>query len=155
MIGNSWDKQLDIIWKSPGFNKFYNSILDLYNKKTIFPPKEDIFNALKLTDYNNVKVVIIGQDPYHGIGEAHGLSFSVLDGVKIPPSLQNIYKELYDDLGVEPKKTGNLTGWAKQGVLLLNAVLTVEKDKASSHKGIGWELFTDYIIKLLNQKIIL
>jgi len=150
MIGNSWDDALKIIWNSPGFNKFYQSILSLYDKKTIFPEKDNIFNALKLTDYNNVKVVIMGQDPYHGIGEAHGLSFSVQKGIKIPPSLQNIYKELEDDLGIPPKSHGDLSGWAKQGVLLLNAVLTVEKDKASSHKGMGWELFTDYIIKLLN-----
>ena len=94
----------------------------------------------------------MGQDPYHGIGEAHGLSFSVQKGIRIPPSLQNIYKELYADLGIAPKDHGDLSGWAKQGVLLLNAVLTVEKDKASSHKGLGWELFTDYIIKLLNNK---
>lgn len=152
MIGNDWDEALKVIWNSDGFHNFYKKILKLYDNKTIFPPKEMIFNALKLTPYNSVKVVIVGQDPYHGIGEAHGLSFSVQDGIKIPPSLQNIYKELKDDLGVEPKKTGNLTGWARQGVLLLNSVLTVEKDKASSHKGLGWELFTDYIIKLLNTR---
>ena len=152
MIGNGWDEALKVIWDSKGFNIFYNRILDLYKTKTIFPAKKDIFNALKLTDYKDVKVVIVGQDPYHGIGEAHGLSFSVLKGVKIPPSLQNIYKELEDDLGIKPKNHGELTGWAKQGVLLLNAVLTVEKDKASSHKGLGWELFTDYIIKLLNTR---
>ena len=152
MIGNTWDDALKVIWNSTGFNNFYNKILNLYNTKTIFPEKNNIFNALKLTDYNNVKVVIMGQDPYHGIGEAHGLSFSVQKGIKIPPSLQNIYKELYDDLHIPPKSHGDLTGWAKQGVLLLNSVLTVEKDKASSHKGLGWELFTDYIIKLLNTK---
>jgi len=152
MIGNSWDEVLKVIWESPGFNKFYNSILELYKIKVIFPEQENIFNALKLTDFNNVKVVIVGQDPYHGIGEAHGLSFSVQKGIKIPPSLQNIYKELNDDLGIKPKDHGELSGWARQGVLLLNAVLTVEKDKASSHKGLGWELFTDYIIKLLNKK---
>ena len=151
MIGNNWDNALKVIWNSPGFNKFYNNILSLYEKKTIFPEKDNIFNALKLTDYNNVKVVIMGQDPYHGIGEAHGLSFSVQKGIKIPPSLQNIYKELENDLQIPPKNHGDLSGWAKQGVLLLNAVLTVEKDKASSHKGYGWELFTDYIIKLLNE----
>ena len=152
MIGNNWDEVLSVIWNSPGFNKFYKSIIDLYEKKVVFPEKENIFNALKLTDFDNVKVVIVGQDPYHGTGEAHGLSFSVQKGVKIPPSLQNIYKELQADLGINPKEHGDLTGWAKQGVLLLNAVLTVEKDKASSHKGLGWELFTDYIIKLLNTK---
>lgn len=152
MIGNDWDGKLKVIWDSPGFNNFYNSVLKLYDTKVIFPPKECIFNALKYTSFENVKVVIVGQDPYHGVGEAHGLSFSVQDNVKVPPSLQNIYKELYDDLGVPIKKTGNLTGWAKQGVLLLNSVLTVEKDKASSHKGLGWELFTDYVIKVLNLK---
>lgn len=152
MIGNKWDDVLKIIWESPGFNKFYQSIENLYNKKEIFPAKENIFNALKVTDYDSVKVVIVGQDPYHGIGEAHGLSFSVQKGIKIPPSLQNIYKELESDLGIKPKSHGDLTGWAEQGVLLLNAVLTVEKDKASSHKGLGWELFTDYVIKLLNSK---
>lgn len=152
MIGNNWDKALSVVWNSPGFNKFYNNILDLYESKTIFPKKEDIFNALKLTDFNNVKVVIMGQDPYHGIGEAHGLSFSVQKGIKIPPSLQNIYKELESDLGVPPKNHGDLSGWAKEGVLLLNSVLTVEMDKPASHKGMGWELLTDYIIKILNTK---
>lgn len=152
MIGNGWDDALKVIWDSKGFNAFYHKILALYDAKTIFPAKENIFNALKLTDYQDVKVVIVGQDPYHGVGEAHGLSFSVQKGIKIPPSLQNIYKELEDDLHIKPKDHGDLTGWAKQGVLLLNAVLTVEKDKASSHKGMGWELFTDYIIKLLNTR---
>ena len=103
-----------------------------------------------MTSFENVKVVIMGQDPYHGEGEAHGLSFSVQDNVKIPPSLQNIYKELYSDLGIPPKNTGNLTGWAKEGVLLLNSTLTVEKDKANSHQGVGWQYFTDYVIKVLN-----
>lgn len=152
MIGNSWDDALKIIWNSPGFNKFYNNVLNLYNSKVIFPEKDNIFNALKLTDFNDVKVVIMGQDPYHGVGEAHGLSFSVQKGIKIPPSLQNIYKELYDDLGIKPKEHGDLTGWAKEGVLLLNSVLTVEKDKAASHRDLGWELLTDYIIKVLNLK---
>ena len=109
-------------------------------------------SALDITDYNDVKVVILGQDPYHGIGEANGLAFSVNDGVKIPPSLKNIYKELHDDLGVEIPNTGNLESWAKEGVLLLNSVLTVEKDKPASHKNIGWETFTDSIIKKLNER---
>lgn len=152
MIGNDWDQYLKIIWDSPGFKKFYSKIMEEYEKKVIFPPKDYIFNALKLTSYENTKVVIVGQDPYHGEGEAHGLSFSVQKGVKIPPSLQNIYKELYDDLGIPPKDNGDLTGWAKEGVLLLNAVLTVEKDKAASHRNLGWEPLTDYIIKLLNKK---
>ena len=152
MIGNDWDEVLKIVWESPGFKKFYNSILDEYNKKTIFPPKDYIFNALKLTSYKDTKVVIVGQDPYHGINEAMGLSFSVNKGIKIPPSLQNIYQELYNDLGIPPKNHGDLTGWAKQGVLLLNAVLTVEKDKAASHRNKGWEPLTNYIIKVLNVK---
>lgn len=150
MIGNSWDEKLKVIWNSPGFHNFYNMIMKLYDEKTIYPLKENIFNAFKFTSYENVKVVIVGQDPYHGEGEAHGLSFSVQDNIKIPPSLQNIYKELYDDLGIPPKKTGNLTGWAKEGVLLLNSTLTVEKDKANSHQGLGWQYFTDYVIKVLN-----
>ena len=152
MIGNDWDEKLSIIWKSEGFKKFIDIINDEYKNKTIFPPKNYIFNALKLTPYSNTKVVIVGQDPYHGVGEAHGLSFSVQEGIKIPPSLQNIYKELQDDLGIPISKTGDLTKWAKEGVLLLNAVLTVEKDKPASHRNLGWELLTDYIIKVLNQK---
>ena len=150
MIGNSWDEKLSVIWNSAGFHNFYNMIMKLYDEKTIYPLKENIFNAFKLTSFENVKVVIVGQDPYHGEGEAHGLSFSVQDNVKIPPSLQNIYKELYSDLGIPPKNTGNLTGWAKEGVLLLNSTLTVEKDKANSHQGLGWQYFTDYVIKVLN-----
>ena len=152
MIGNDWDKELEVIWNSEGFKKFYKSIMHEYETKVIFPPKDYIFNALKLTSYENTKVVIVGQDPYHGVNEAHGLSFSVQKGIKVPPSLKNIYKELYDDLGILPKSDGDLSGWAKQGVLLLNAVLTVEKDKAASHRGLGWELLTDYIIKVLNKK---
>lgn len=152
MIGNDWDELLKVAWNSPGFNNFYHKILHEYDIKTIYPPKDYIFNALKLTSYKDTKVVIVGQDPYHGEHQAHGLSFSVQKGVKVPPSLQNIYKELYDDLGVPIRNDGDLTGWAKQGVLLLNAVLTVEKDKAASHRNWGWELLTDYIIKVLNMK---
>lgn len=152
MIGNDWDLKLKIIWESPGFKNFYKKIIHEYDTKEVYPPKDYIFNALKLTSYENAKVVIVGQDPYHGKGEAHGLSFSVQKGIKIPPSLKNIYKELYDDLGIPPKDNGDLTGWAFQGVLLLNSVLTVEKDKAASHRNLGWELLTDYIIKLLNLK---
>ena len=152
MIGNDWDEVLKVVWESPGFNKFYNSILKLYDTKTIFPPKDYIFNALKLTSYEDTKVVIVGQDPYHDDHQAHGLSFSVQKGVAIPPSLQNIYKELESDLGVPPKSDGDLTNWAKEGVLLLNAVLTVEAHKAGSHRNLGWEPLTDYIIKVLNKK---
>lgn len=152
MIGNDWDEKLSVVENSQGFKKFLSIINKEYETKIIFPPKDYVFNALKLTTYKNVKVVIVGQDPYHGQGEAHGLSFSVQKGIKIPPSLQNIYKELYNDLGIKPKDNGDLTGWALEGVLLLNAVLTVEKDKAASHRNLGWEPFTDYIIKLINAK---
>ena len=152
MIGNDWDNKLNIIWNSEGFKKFYNIEEEEYKNKVIYPPKDNIFEALKLTSYENTKVVIVGQDPYHGEGEAHGLSFSVQKGVKVPPSLQNIYKELYEDLGILPKKDGDLTNWAKSGVLLLNAVLTVVKDTPASHRKLGWERLTDYIIKVLNEK---
>lgn len=152
MIGNDWDNKLSIIWNSDGFKKFMGIIDNEYNNKIIYPPRNYIFNALKLTPYSNTKVVIVGQDPYHGEGEAHGLSFSVQEGIKIPPSLQNIYKELNSDLGIPIAKTGDLTKWGKEGVLMLNAVLTVEKDKPASHRKLGWELLTDYIIKVLNQK---
>ncbi len=152
MIGNDWDEKLKIVWESEGFKKFIRIINNEYKTKTIYPPKNFIFNALKLTPYSNTKVVIVGQDPYHGEGEAHGLSFSVQEGIKIPPSLQNIYKELNDDLGLPIPNTGDLTKWGKEGVLMLNAVLTVEKDKPASHRNLGWERLTDYIIKVLNQK---
>ena len=152
MIGNDWDNELSTVFNGEGFKKFYHIIEHEYATKTIFPPKNYIFNALKLTSYKDVKVVIVGQDPYHGVNEAHGLSFSVQKGVKVPPSLKNIYKELYDDLGVKPCDNGDLTRWAKQGVLLLNSVLTAEKDKPASHKNLGWERLTDYIIKLLDNK---
>lgn len=152
MIGNDWDKILEVIEKSEGFKKFLQIINDKYNNSVVYPPKNYIFNALKLTSYKDVKVVIMGQDPYHGEGEAHGLSFSVQKGIKIPPSLQNIYKELETDLGIKPAEYGDLTKWAKEGVLLLNAVLTVEKDKPASHRKLGWELLTDYIIKAVNKK---
>lgn len=152
MIGNDWDEVLKVIENSDGFRKFLSIINEKYQKGIVYPPKNYIFNALKLTSYKDTKVVIVGQDPYHGEGEAHGLSFSVQKGVKIPPSLQNIYKELYSDLGIEPSIYGDLTKWAKEGVLLLNAVLTVDKDKPASHRNLGWELLTDYIIKALNEK---
>ncbi len=151
-IGNDWDEKLKIIWESEGFKKFLTMINDEYSKKTIYPPKDYVFNALKLTTYQNTKVVIVGQDPYHGENEAHGLSFSVQEGIKVPPSLKNIYKELETDLGIPPRNSGDLTGWAKQGVLLLNAVLTVVKDTPASHRNLGWERLTDYIIKVLNEK---
>lgn len=152
MIGNDWDDVLASVWNSNGFHNFMNMVKEKYRENTCFPEYNNIFNALKLTPYKDVKVVILGQDPYHGTGEAHGLSFSVQKGVKKPPSLKNIFKELKDDLGYDEPIDGDLTSWAKQGVLLLNSVLTVEKDKAASHKDLGWNLLTDHIIKLLNQK---
>ena len=152
MIGNDWDEVLKNVWKSEGFHKFMNKVDEEYKNYTCYPQYENIFNALKLTPYNKVKIVIIGQDPYHGEGEAHGLSFSVQKGIKLPPSLQNIFKELYDDLGILNKDCGDLTPWAKEGVLLLNSILTVRKDSPLSHKDLGWQLLTDHIIKLLNLK---
>ena len=123
-----------------------------YKTKTIYPPKENIFFALKNTPYEYIKVVIIGQDPYHGEGEAHGMCFSVNPGIDIPPSLQNIFKEINRDLGLKIPNNGYLLKWARQGVLLLNSVLTVEKDKPASHQGKGWEIFTDKIISEINKK---
>lgn len=152
MIGNDWDEKLSVVEKSEGFNKFMKIIDHEYETKTIYPLKENIFNALKLTSFKDTKVVIVGQDPYHGEGEAHGLSFSVQDPTPLPPSLKNIYKEMKEDLGIEPAKSGDLTKWAKEGVLLLNSTLTVVKDTPNSHSKLGWNLFTDYIIKLLNAK---
>ena len=153
LFNNDWDEILKDITET---KEFYNTMVlakKEYQTKTVFPPRDHIFEALKLTSYANTKVVIVGQDPYHGTGEAHGLSFSVKKGVRVPPSLQNIYKEIHDDLGiVEPAGIGDLTKWAKEGVLLLNSILTVEKDKAGSHSSLGWEFFTDNIIKKLNEK---
>ena len=143
MIGNDWDNELSVIWNSPGFHKFMDIVNNEYQSKIIYPPKEDIFAALKNTSYKDVKVVIVGQDPYHGEGEAMGLSFSVHEGIKLPPSLKNIYKELEDDLGIKPVNSGDLTKWTKEGVLLLNATLTVVKDTPNSHSKIGWDKFTD------------
>jgi len=151
MFNKKWDEILNEEVSKEYYINLINFITKEYNEKEVFPKQEDIFNALKYTDYDEVKVVILGQDPYHGIGEAHGLSFSVKEGVKIPPSLRNIFKELYNDLKIERTKT-ELTDWAKQGVLLLNAIMTVEKDKPLSHKNKGWEIFTDTIIKKLNER---
>ena len=150
MIGNDWDEELKVIWESEGFKRFYQLVEEEYTNKIIFPPKDHIFEALKLTSFKDTKVVIVGQDPYHGEGEAHGLSFSVQKGVKVPPSLQNIYKELQDDLGCYIPNNGFLKKWADQGVLLLNTVLTVRAHQPNSHKGHGWEQFTDAVIQAVN-----
>lgn len=152
MIGNSWDKVLKEMFDSKEYQTFFQKIENEYQNKIIYPKKENIYNALKLTPYENVKVVIVGQDPYHGENEAHGLSFSVQKGIKLPPSLKNIYKELLNDLNIVEPNCGDLTSWAKEGVLLLNSVLTVEKDKPASHAKIGWNKYTDYIIQKINEK---
>lgn len=151
MINKGWDKVLENEMKKEYFRKLGSFVKNEYHNKICYPDYVNIFNALRYTDYENVKVVILGQDPYHGEGEAHGLSFSVLEGVKRPPSLDNIFKELYADLGI--KRTNNcLSDWAQQGVLLLNAIMTVEKDRPLSHKDKGWEIFTDNIISKLNER---
>lgn len=152
MIGNDWDNKLSAVYQSEEYKLFINKIHIEYNQKTIFPLNEYIYQALKLTSYKNTRVVIIGQDPYHGDGEAHGLSFSVRQGVKIPPSLKNIFKELKADLNIDINQCGDLTKWAKAGVLLLNAILTVEKDSPASHRNLGWEKITDHIISVINDK---
>ena len=151
MINKKWDEVLKDEMKKPYFKKLGIFVKNEYNHRIIYPEYKNIFNALRYTDYDEVKVVILGQDPYHGKGEAHGLSFSVQEGVKRPPSLNNIFKELYNDLGVK-RENNDLTDWAKEGVFLLNSIMTVVKDTPLSHKGRGWETFTDDLIKLLNQR---
>lgn len=151
MINKNWDKVLEDEFKQEYFKNLGIFVKNEYRNKEIYPLYKDIFNAFRYTDYNEVKVVILGQDPYHGYKEAHGLSFSVQEGVTMPPSLRNIFKELYCDIGVK-RTTTDLTDWAKQGVLLLNSIMTVVKDKPLSHKGKGWEVFTDNVIKKLGQR---
>ena len=148
-ICDSWYNILDDIFENESWIKLSKNIRNLYKRKIIYPKASNIFNAYDLTPFNEVKVVIIGQDPYHGENQAHGLSFSVLND-NIPPSLKNIFKELKKDLDID-NKNGNLTSWAKQGVLLINSVLTVEKNKANSHQGLGWEDFTKSVIIKLNE----
>ncbi len=151
MINKNWDIVLKDEFKKDYFKKLGIFVKNEYKSKICYPQYKDIFNALRYTDYNEVKVVILGQDPYHGENEAHGLSFSVKDDVKRPPSLNNIFKELESDLGIK-KNNNDLTNWAKQGVLLLNSIMSVVKDTPLSHKEKGWEIFTDNIIKLLNER---
>ena len=152
MIGNDWDTVLDQEFKKDYFYNLLKFVQGEYARKTIYPSKKEVFKAFRYTPYKNVKVVILGQDPYHGEGQAEGLSFSVPKGIKKPPSLVNIFKELETDLGCKMPVSGSLVPWAKQGVLLLNTVLTVIKDQAASHKDIGWEVFTDEVIKKINEK---
>ena len=150
-LGNDWDDILSEEFKKDYYLKIREFLKKEYAQRRIFPSMYDIFNALKYTPYKETKVVILGQDPYHEIGQAHGLSFSVKKGVKIPPSLVNIYKELNSDIGMPIPNHGELTSWAKQGVLLLNATLTVREGQANSHQDIGWGIFTDEVIKLLDK----
>ncbi len=152
MIGNKWDNLLKEEYGKEYFKKLQEFIIEEYKNKTIYPKMSEIFKAFIKTDYDNVKVVILGQDPYHGEKEAEGLSFSVKKGIKKPPSLVNIFTELKNDLGYEIPVNGSLVSWAEQGVMLLNSTLTVVKDTPKSHSGKGWELFTDEVIKIINQK---
>ena len=151
-LGNDWDDILADEWQKPYYLELRKFLKQEYSTGTVYPNMNDIFNALKLTSFKDTKVVIIGQDPYHGFGQAHGLCFSVKKGVVSPPSLKNIYKELKSDVGFEIPSHGELTSWAKQGVLLLNNVLTVREGLPNSHKGKGWEIFTDRVIGELNKK---
>lgn len=151
-ISNDWLLPLKPEFGKPYYKKLYYTITEEYRERQIFPPADDIFNAFAYTPLHNVKAVILGQDPYHGEGQAHGLCFSVKPDVEIPPSLVNIYKELQDDCGCQIPNHGYLTKWAEQGVLLLNTVLTVRAHQANSHRGIGWEEFTDAAIRILNEQ---
>ena len=151
-IGNDWDSILTGEFDKEYYKELRKFLVSEYRTTTIYPDMHDIFNAFKYTPYENVKVVILGQDPYHEPGQAHGLCFSVKKGVPKPPSLVNIFKELEADLGIAPPSHGCLTDWAAQGVLLLNTVLTVRRGQANSHKGKGWEIFTDRVIALLNER---
>ncbi len=152
MIGNSWDYYLEDEYNKDYFKSLLDYVTFEYKNKVVYPKKNEIFNAFRYTDFDNVKVVILGQDPYHGPNQAEGLSFSVSNSVSKPPSLQNIFKELESDLGIPFPKNNSLKPWAREGVLLLNSVLTVEEHNPTSHKGRGWEIFTDEVIKIINEK---
>ncbi len=151
-ISNDWLPAIKGEFQKPYYKKLHQIVMEEYQTRQIFPEADDLFNAFHLTPLKDVKVVIFGQDPYHNVGQAHGLCFSVKPGVDIPPSLVNIYKELQDDLGCYVPNNGYLVKWAKQGVLLLNTVLTVRAHQANSHRGIGWEEFTDAAIRILNEQ---
>lgn len=152
ILKNDWSHYLAEEFEKDYFQNLQAFLEKEYQSKTIYPPMQDIFNAFHYTPYEEVKVVILGQDPYHGPNQAHGLSFSIKPGVSFPPSLRNIFKELSKDVGCEIPKHGSLTSWAEQGVLLLNTVLTVREGEAHSHKGMGWETFTDKVIETLNMR---
>lgn len=149
-LGNSWDEKLEGEFSQEYFKEIRKFLVEEYKNFRVYPPMKEILSAFEHTPYENVKVVILGQDPYHGYGQAHGMSFSVRKGVKCPPSLVNIYKALEYDLGIPQSSCGDLTGWADEGVLLLNTVLTVREGKPQSHANIGWEKFTDNVIKMIN-----
>ncbi len=151
MVNKKWDEVLKDDFEAPYFKELGIFVKNEYKNKVIFPQYKDIFNAFRYTDYDEVKVVILGQDPYHGDKEAHGLSFSVPDGIPMPPSLRNIFKELENDLGIKRTDT-NLTDWAEQGVLLLNSIMTVVRNSPLSHKDKGWEIFTDNVIRKLGER---
>ncbi|MFW5780136.1 MAG: uracil-DNA glycosylase [Bacillota bacterium] len=151
-LGNDWQNVLGEEFEKDYYQRLRCYLKGEYQRETIYPSMYNIFNALKFTPYNDVKVVILGQDPYHQPNQAHGLCFSVKPGIKKPPSLMNIFKELKDDLGINIPEDGCLTSWAKQGVLLLNTILTVRQGKPMSHKAQGWETFTDEVLKRLNQR---
>lgn len=151
-ISNDWLQPLKPEFSKPYYKNLYLKVREEYHEHRIYPPADDIFNAFHLTPLHEVKVVILGQDPYHEEGQAQGLCFSVNPGVEIPPSLQNIYKELHDDLGCYIPNNGSLVKWANQGVLLLNTVLTVRAHQANSHRGIGWEEFTDAVIRIVDKE---
>ncbi len=152
IFNNDWQNLLEEEFEKDYYIKLRKILIEEYRNYTVYPDMYSIFNALHYTAYKDVKVVILGQDPYHGENQAHGLSFSVKKGVPIPPSLMNIYKELKSDLGYEIPNHGNLEKWAREGVLLLNTVLTVRKGQPNSHKGLGWEIFTDRVIQIINDK---
>lgn len=151
-ISNDWLLVFQGEFRKPYYKQLYQTVMKEYNTRKIYPAPDDIFNAFQLTPFHKVKAVILGQDPYHGEGQAHGLCFSVKPDVEIPPSLVNIYQELHDDCGCYIPDNGYLTKWAEQGVLLLNTVLTVRAHQANSHRGIGWEEFTDAAIRRLNEE---
>lgn len=152
VLTNGWSPLLEEEFHKPYYLNLRRTLAEEYRTRTIYPDMYDIYSAFHLTDYAGVKAVILGQDPYHGPGQAHGLSFSVKPGISVPPSLQNIYKELHDDLGCPVPNHGHLVRWAEEGVLMLNTVLTVRKDTPNSHRGMGWEMFSDRVIEILNAR---
>ena len=151
-LGGGWDEALAPLFESDNYKKIRDFLKDEYSHHVVYPDMYDIFNCFKYTPFNEVKAVILGQDPYHNVGQAHGLCFSVQDGIEPPPSLVNIFKELHNDVGCSIPKSGNLTKWAKEGVLLLNTALTVRAHRANSHKDCGWTWFTDNVIKILSDR---